>query len=57
MDSFTLTAGLSLFQGQYVGKWPLLMAGALVSVIPMIILFIVAQRQFVRGIAMTGIKG
>jgi multiple sugar transport system permease protein len=57
VNSFTLTAGLSLFQGQYVGKWPLLMAGALVSVIPMIILFIVAQRQFVRGIAMTGIKG
>ena len=33
------------------------MAGALVSVIPMIILFVIAQRQFVRGIAMTGIKG
>ena len=57
IQSFTLTAGLSLFQGQYVGKWPLLMAGALVSVIPMIILFIVAQRHFVRGIAMSGIKG
>ncbi len=57
VSSFTLTAGLSLFQGQYVGKWPLLMAGALISVIPMIILFVVAQRQFVRGIAMTGIKG
>ena len=57
VESFTLTAGLSLFQGQYVGKWPLLMAGALVSVIPMIVLFIVAQRHFVRGIALTGIKG
>jgi len=57
VQSFTLTAGLSLFQGQYVGRWPLLMAGALVSVIPMIILFIVAQRHFVRGIALTGIKG
>ncbi|MEO5940080.1 MAG: carbohydrate ABC transporter permease [Candidatus Limnocylindrales bacterium] len=57
VNSFTLTAGLSLFQGQYVGKWPLLMAGALVSVIPMIVLFVIAQRQFVRGIAMTGIKG
>ena len=53
----TLTAGLSLFQGQYVGRWPLLMAGALVSVLPMIVLFVIAQRQFVRGIAMTGIKG
>ena len=52
-----MTAGLSLFQGQYVGRWPLLMAGALVSVIPMILLFVIAQRQFVRGIAMTGIKG
>jgi multiple sugar transport system permease protein len=57
IDTLTLTAGLSLFQGQFVGKWPLLMAGALVSVIPMIVLFLIAQRQFVRGIALTGIKG
>jgi multiple sugar transport system permease protein len=57
IDTLTLTAGLSLFQGQYVGKWPLLMAGALVSVLPMIVLFILAQRHFVRGITMTGIKG
>jgi multiple sugar transport system permease protein len=57
VPSFTLTAGLSLFQGQYVGKWPLLMAGALVSILPMIVLFVIAQRQFVRGIALTGIKG
>ena len=57
IDTLTLTAGLSLFQGQYVGRWPLLMAGALVSVVPMIVLFVVAQRQFVRGIAMSGIKG
>ena len=57
VDTLTVTAGLSLFQGQYVGRWPLLMAGALVSVLPMIILFVVAQRHFVRGIALTGIKG
>jgi multiple sugar transport system permease protein len=57
IESFTVTAGLSLFQGQYVGRWPLLMAGALVSVLPMIVLFILAQRHFVRGIAMSGIKG
>jgi len=57
VESFTVTAGLSLFQGQYVGRWPLLMAGALVSVIPMIVLFVLAQRHFVRGIALTGIKG
>ena len=57
IESLTVTAGLSLFQGQYIGRWPLLMAGALVSVLPMIVLFVVAQRHFVRGIAMTGIKG
>ena len=57
IESFTVTAGLSLFQGQYIGRWPLLMAGALVSVLPMIVLFIAAQRHFVRGIALTGIKG
>jgi multiple sugar transport system permease protein len=57
IETLTVTAGLSLFQGQYVGRWPLLMAGALVSVIPMIVLFVIAQRQFVRGITMTGIKG
>jgi multiple sugar transport system permease protein len=57
IESLPLTAGLSLFQGQYVGRWPLLMAGALISVLPMVLLFVIAQRQFVRGIAMTGIKG
>ena len=54
---FTTTAGLSLFQGQFVGKWPEMMAGALVSLAPMIILFVVAQRYFVRGIALSGLKG
>ena len=57
IESLPLTAGLSLFQGQYVGRWPLLMAGALISVLPMVLLFVIAQRHFVRGIAMTGIKG
>jgi ABC-type glycerol-3-phosphate transport system permease component len=49
--------GLAFFQGQFVGKWPEMMAGALVSLAPMIILFVVAQQYFVRGIALSGIKG
>ena len=57
LDSYTVTVGLAFFQGQFVGKWPLMMAGALVSLLPMIVLFVVAQRQFVRGIALTGLKG
>ena len=49
--------GLAFFQGQFVGKWPEMMAGALVSLLPMIILFVVAQKYFVRGITLSGIKG
>jgi multiple sugar transport system permease protein len=57
LDQFTTTVGLAFFQGQFVGKWPEMMAGALVSLAPMIILFVIAQRYFVRGIALSGLKG
>jgi len=57
LHQYTTTVGLSFFQGQFVGKWPEMMAGALVSLAPMIILFLIAQRYFVRGIALSGLKG
>jgi multiple sugar transport system permease protein len=57
LETYTTTVGLAFFQGQFVGKWPEMMAGALVSIAPMLILFIVAQRHFVRGIALSGLKG
>ena len=57
LPQYTTTVGLSLFQGQFVGKWPEMMAGALVSLAPMIILFVAAQQLFVRGIAVSGLKG
>ena len=57
LDQYTTTVGLAFFQGQYVGKWPEMMAGALVSLVPMITLFVIAQKYFVRGIALTGLKG
>jgi multiple sugar transport system permease protein len=57
LPTYTVTVGLAFFKGQFVGKWPEMMAGALVSLAPMVVLFVVAQRQFVRGIALTGIKG
>jgi len=57
LDQFTTTLGLSFFQGQFVGKWPEMMAGALVSLAPMIVLFVLAQQLFVRGIALSGLKG
>jgi ABC-type glycerol-3-phosphate transport system permease component len=57
LPQYTTTVGLALFQGQFVGKWPEMMAGALVSLAPMIILFVAAQQLFVRGIAVSGLKG
>jgi multiple sugar transport system permease protein len=57
LDTYTTTVGLSFFQGQFVGRWPEMMAGALVSLLPMIVLFVVAQKYFVRGIQLTGLKG
>jgi ABC-type glycerol-3-phosphate transport system permease component len=57
LDQYTTTVGLAFFQGQFVGKWPEMMAGALVSVAPMIVLFVIAQQYFVRGIALSGLKG
>ena len=56
LNQTTLTVGLSLFQTQYGGKWTILMAGALVSIAPMIIVFFLAQKQFIEGVALSGVK-
>jgi len=52
----TLPAGLSLFMGQHVTQYGMLMAGAVLSLLPVILLFLLVQRSFVQGIATTGIK-
>lgn len=57
LNQLTLTVGLSLFQNQhYGGKWPLMMAGAVLSILPILAIFFVAQRYFIQGIATTGLK-
>lgn len=56
LEQLTLTAGLSFFQNQYGGKWSLMMAGAMVSILPILIIFFTAQKYFIQGIAMTGLK-
>ena len=57
LPDYTTTVGLAFFQGQYVGKWPEMMAGAVVSIIPMVLLFVIAQKYFVKGITISGLKG
>jgi ABC-type glycerol-3-phosphate transport system permease component len=52
----TIPIGLALFQTQYGGRWTILMAGTLISVLPIIVLFFFAQKQFIEGIALSGVK-
>lgn len=52
-----LTVGLAAMQGQFGTDYPALMAGALICTAPLVIVFIVLQRQFFAGIASSGLKG
>jgi len=53
----TLTVGLASLRGEYFTDWGLLMAGALLSVLPILAIYIAAQKYFIRGITLSGIKG
>ena len=54
---YPLVLGLSAFQSRFGVQWNLMMAASLAVVFPLIILFFVAQRYFIEGIALTGLKG
>jgi len=54
---FTMALGLQDFQGQHSVAWNLLMAAAAVFTIPIVILFFFAQRTFIQGVKLTGLKG
>jgi multiple sugar transport system permease protein len=51
-----VSVGLTEFQNLYYTDWPLLMAASLVAVLPVLVLYVFAQRYFVAGIATTGIR-
>ena len=54
---YTLTLGLNFFRGSFRVNWAYLMAASLVVVLPVVIVFFLAQRLFIQGIALTGLKG
>lgn len=56
-DKITAPVGLALFVVQNKTDWNLLFAGSVIATLPMIIVFIIFQRHFVKGIAVTGLKG
>ena len=53
----TVPVGLNSFQGQFGVKWQLLMAAAVVAMLPVLIVYVFAQKWFIRGIAITGLGG
>jgi multiple sugar transport system permease protein len=58
-DQKTLTIALLQFRAEFQGlaNWPVMMAGIVISTLPILIAFVIGQKYFVRGLALTGIKG
>ncbi len=57
VDKMTLSVGLASLQGEHLTDFPVLMAGAVLASWPVLVIFIIFQRSFVEGIALTGSKG
>ena len=56
-NNMTLQLGLSSFVGSHTTNWPVLMAGTVMTQVPMLLIFLVAQRWFVQSFASSGVKG
>jgi len=54
---FTLPIGLTRFQGMYVTYWSYTMVGGTLTVLPILVLFLLTQQYFVRGVVLSGLKG
>ncbi|MDZ8024960.1 MAG: carbohydrate ABC transporter permease [Nostoc sp. SerVER01] len=52
----TVQLALAEFQEQFTNNWPLMMAAVTIATVPVMVLFLIGQRQFIQGIATTGIK-
>ena len=53
----TIQLGLKMFVGQYSAEYGLIMAGSVITLIPVLIVFLCLQKYFVEGVASTGLKG
>ncbi|HVT67091.1 MAG TPA: hypothetical protein VHF26_05020 [Trebonia sp.] len=53
---YTLSSGLALFLGQHVIEYGLIMAGAVLAIVPMVIAFLIIQRRFTESIATSGLR-
>lgn len=53
----TLPVGLSSFQGQFKVEWNLLMAGSVIAMLPVLVVYVIGQRWLIRGITLSGLGG
>ena len=56
-DHYTVPLGLALYVVRNRTSWDIVMAGSVLATLPMIVIFAVFQRHFIRGLAITGLKG
>lgn len=57
LEQMTVSVGLSMFAGYRAPNWPAITAASTLSILPIVIMFILFQRYFVKGIVLTGMKG
>jgi len=57
VEIMTLPVGLATLHGRYLTEWNLVMAGTVITVLPMLVVYLLAQKYFVRGVVLSGIKG
>lgn len=56
-DTRTIPVGLASFQGQFNTDWHLLMAGSVIALLPVLLVYVLAQKRFVEGITLSGMGG
>ena len=56
IENYTVPLAINFFRGQYATDFSLLMAGSAISIVPVLIVYIIGQRQIIEGIATTGLK-
>jgi multiple sugar transport system permease protein len=57
LEMRTLPVGLNAFQGQFKVEWNLLMAGSVIAILPVLIVYVIGQKSFVQGITLSGLGG
>ena len=56
IENYTVPLAINFFRGQYATDFALLMAGSAISIVPVLIVYVIGQRQIIEGIATTGLK-